>query len=190
MYEVEFTNKNLIITDPCYLDNVMNKDNLTDGLRNYWDKFCNYLHSDLGDLSRFGFTNGFACGTKYGDWSCTLYNVDYDPRDIKTFDQLMEAYGKTVTENNKGCGEFCADAGMVCVVDSEEIQKFNPYFFEWAMYHKWCVAGVHNFTGTVGVIDIENSNSKYRDVNRILYGVAKNPDTPFGKNFITFQTGY
>lgn len=190
MYEVEFTNKNLIITDPCYLDNMMNEDNMTDELRDYWHKFFNHLHGDLGDLSRFGFKNGFACGTKYGDWSCTLYNVDYDPRDIKTFDQLMEAYGKTVTENNKGCGEFCADAGMVCVVDSEEVQKFNPYFFEWAYFHKYCVASIFKFTGTVGVIDIVNENSKYKDTNRILYGVAKNPDTPFGKNFITFQTGY
>lgn len=190
MYEAEFTNKNLIITDPCYLDNMMNQDNMTDELRKYWDRVCGCLNNDLCDLSRFGFTNGFACGTKYGDWSCTAYNVDFDPRDIKTYEQLLEAYNKVVTKDNRGIGKFCADAGMVCVVDSEELQKFNPYFFEWAMFHTHCVTGIFKFTGTVGVIDVVNEKSDYHSVNRILYGVAKNPDTYYGKNFITFQTGF
>lgn len=188
MYEVEFKNKNLVITDPCYLDNMMNDNNLTDELKNYWPKFCRNLHSDLADISRFGFNNGFACGTIYGDWSCSIYYVDFDPRDIKTFEDFKKVYDDIIL-NNKCFGKFCADAGMVCVLDSEEVQKFNPYFFEWAMYHNWCVAGVHNFNGTVGVIDFVDEESKYKETHRILYGIADKEANPNARNFIAMQTG-
>lgn len=193
MYEVEFKNKNLVITDPCYLDNMMDgvDDCKLHGRKEYWEKFLkgNWNDDWSENLSRFGFTTNIARDTKYGDWSCTAYYVDFDPREIKTFDDLVK-YSKEVTKGNNGFGIFCADAGMVCVVSTDELKEFNPHFFEWAFLHKHCVTVVKNFTGTVGVIDITDENSKYNDVHRILYGIADKTENSNAKNFITFQTGF
>lgn len=194
MYEVEFKNKNLVITDPCYLDDIMNggDEKKFHGRDEYWSKFLSgWDYKDFnGNLSKkFNFTTNIACDTKYGDWSCTAYYVDFDPRDIKTFEDLVK-YSKEVTKDNKGFGDFCADSGMVCVVSSDEVMEFNPYFFEWAFLHRHCVTMVKEFTGTVGVIDIVNENSKYHDVHRLLYGIADKTENPNAKNFITFQTGF
>jgi hypothetical protein len=46
-------------------------------------------------------------------------------------------------------GEFCADAGKVCVVYLDEVLKFNPYFEEWAKRHPWCVTIIEDFDGDV-----------------------------------------
>lgn len=93
----EFVNKNIIITDPCYI-------------------FEDYCKAEAkGVLMR---------DTIYGDWSCTTYNSE------------------TKTE----IGKFCADAGMVCVVetdnemiDHEKLMKLQSY----------CRTIIENFTGTV-----------------------------------------
>ena len=193
MYEVEFTKKNLVITDPCYLDNMMDgvDDRKFHGRKEYWEKFLKGAWNDdwSKNLSRFNFTTNITCDTRYGDWSCTAYYVDFDPKDIKTFEDLKKVYNDIILDNN-GFGNFCADAGMVCVVASDEVNKFNPGFFEWAFMHRHCVTVVKNFTGTVGVLDIVDETSKYNDVYRILYGIADKDTNPNAKNFITFQTGF
>ena len=63
--------------------------------------------------------------TMYGDWSCTTFN--------------------TVT--NEVIGEFCADAGMVCVDTLENIKKRKPNFEEDLC--EWCRTIIKDFKGTV-----------------------------------------
>ena len=63
--------------------------------------------------------------TIYGDWSCTTYN----------------------TRTNEVIGEFCADAGMVCVDTLENIKKRKPNFEE--DLGEWCRTIIRNFKGTV-----------------------------------------
>ena len=152
----------IVITDPCYLDN--REDNL-----NLWEA------SDYGeDLSVFGCSQWISEGTIYGDWSCTTYKGDKEKlseffkkaneireplwkdftseeelakvRDSvwKEIDELVESYGG-LTE----LGQFCADAGMVCVVYLDEILKVNPGFKKWAEEHTWCATIIEDFDGDV-----------------------------------------
>ena len=63
--------------------------------------------------------------TIYGDWSCTTF-------DKKTKEII---------------GEFCADAGMVCVDTLDNILKRKPQFLE--EYGEWCRTIIENFKGKV-----------------------------------------
>ena len=189
MHEIKVENKNIIITDPCYLDNVMDENDKTVGLYDYWKKFLAGANGNdyTPSLQRFGFHDCIACPTLYGDWSCTAYLVDFDPRDIKTVDDI-----KTIFEQQtmRYVGHFCADAGIVCVVDSECVKKFNPHFFEWAFYHQHCVASIPHFTGTIGIVDVDPQSKEFPYFkHRLIYGIADKEANPNGKNFVTFQTG-
>jgi len=176
MYEIKVENKNLIITDPCYLDNCM------DGVKakvkpDFWREF--------------GFTDNICCDTKYGDWSCTVYRTEVNPLEaLKTVEDL-NVFLKESQENRKQIGSFCADDGMVCVVDADELRKFNPDFFEWALFHKHCVTAIYNFTGTVGIHEIDPywvDMPHYR--HRLVYGIADKEKNNYGYNFVSLQTGY
>ena len=191
MYEIKVENKNLIITDPCYLDNFM------DGVKakvkpDFWMKFCK-ISSDFDDcrenLKKFGFTDNICCDTLYGDWSCAVYQTEINPiEELKTVEDLNIFLAQ---ENKRQIGSFCADAGLVCVVDADEIRKFNPDFFEWALFHKHCATAIYNFTGTIGIHDIDphwEDMPNYR--HRIVYGIADKEKDKYGRNFVSLQTGY
>ena len=153
----------IVITDPCYLRH--------DSLNSYeyWEK------SGYGeDLSVFGCSQWISEGTIYGDWSCTTYkgnkeklseffkkaneireplwkDFDSEKELVKVRDavyeklsKLIESYGD-LTE----LGQFCADAGMVCVVYLDEVLKVNPGFKKWAEEHTWCATIIENFDGDV-----------------------------------------
>lgn len=93
----EFVNKNIIITDPCYI----------------FDDYCEAENKDV--LMR---------DTIYGDWSCTTFNSDTEEK----------------------LGEFCADAGMVCVVETDN-EMINKDKLNKLREH--CRTIIKNFTGTV-----------------------------------------
>lgn len=93
----EFVNKNIIITDPCYI----------------FDDYCEAENKDV--LMR---------DTIYGDWSCTTYN-----RETKT-----------------EIGKFCADAGMVCVVETDNEMINHEKLMK---LQSFCRTIIENFTGTV-----------------------------------------
>jgi hypothetical protein len=164
----------IVITDPCYLDNGMDPDETTD----LWED------SSYGeDLSVFGCTHYISEGTLYGDWSCFTYrgtkedvankmhewNVYYfdffnkynSTMDAKEKEILLEEYKmkheEFMLENT--VGQFCADAGMVCVVYLDEVLKVNPNFKKWAEEHPWCATIIENFDGDVEyVIDEEEAH--------------------------------
>lgn len=192
MYEIKVENKNIIITDPCYLKNVMHAEDKTVGLHDYWDKFLGLMYGecDGGDiLKKFDFNDNIACSTKYGDWSCTVYKVDKDPRELKSVEDLNNLLLKMKPSDEVGV--FCANAGMVCVVDSDDLKRFNPHFFEWALFHKHCVTSIPNFTGTIGIHDID---PKWKELPngriRVVYGIADKEKNKYGYNFCSLQTGY
>lgn len=93
----EFVNKNIIITDPCYI----------------FGDYCEAENKDV--LMR---------DTIYGDWSCTTYNSE------------------TKTE----IGKFCADAGMVCVVETDNAMIDHEKLMKLPSF---CRTIIENFTGTV-----------------------------------------
>lgn len=88
MYEIKVEKKNLIITDPCYLDNVMpGVECKVD--KNYWHTVCEGGDDCSRKMSHFGFTDNICCDTKYGDWSCTVYRTEVNPMEaLKTVEDL------------------------------------------------------------------------------------------------------
>ena len=190
MYEIKVEKKNLIITDPCYLDNVMpGVECKVD--KHYWPSICMEGDDCSRPMGHFGFTDNICCGTMYGDWSCTMYRTEVNPLEaLKTVEDL-NVFLKESQESRKEIGSFCADAGMVCVVDADELRKFNPSFFEWALFHKHCVTAIMDFTGTVGIHEIDphwEDMPHYR--HRLVYGIADKEKNKYGYNFVSLQTGY
>lgn len=103
----EFVNKDIIITDPCYI----------------FDDYCEAENKDV--LMR---------DTIYGDWSCTTFNSDTEEK----------------------LGEFCADAGMVCVVETDN-EMINKDKLNKLREH--CRTIIKNFTGTVYIKRIPDNYS-------------------------------
>ena len=113
--------------------------------------------------------------TYYGDWSCTTFNSD-------NMDEIF--------------GEFCADAGEVCVVLFDEVKEFNPYFEDWVNKHKWCVTTIKDFHGDISFILERHvgvwDDEKYKDTE--WYGLYWENYALIVKgvgniNFETHQTG-
>ena len=71
-------------------------------------------------------------------------------------------------------GEFCADAGEVCVVYLDEALKYNPEFETFSKEHPWCVTVIEDFDGEV-TEDVE-------DDSLMLIGTGNKP-------FFTIQSG-
>ena len=155
----------IVITDPCYLTNKMS------------EKVDHQLWYESGygeDLTVFGCSQWISENTLYGDWSCFTYKGTEDEI-FKTMAQwnfiyfdffskyntagvtdeekevLLNNYKAKHTEFTKQYtyGQFCADAGMVCVVYLDEILKVNPHFKEWADKHDWGVTIIENFDGDI-----------------------------------------
>lgn len=109
--------------------------------------------------------------TIYGDWSCTTYD----------------------TNTHEEMGEFCADAGMVCVDTLENILKRKPKFLE--EYGVWCRTIIKNFKGMIGFVvvclDEESDNNNFNTWNYEVRVVGEGVNTETGKkiNFFTTQTG-
>lgn len=123
------------------------------------------------NLENIGIKNYISHSTLYGDWSCT------------TFD----------TDTEKAIGQFCADAGMVCVVPLNETITLNDEYNN-IRDKEWARTIIKGFTGHV-YVDFKTDSGTYDD------------DTPYHKkgdkwaynyieivgegniNFRTIQTG-
>ena len=127
---MDFKDETIIITDPCYItfNAFLNKGK-------GWPYF-------LERLDMLNAKSGFAGGiialpdgsrvmvsdTVYGDWNCRVYCSSYD--------------GMTAV----ALGQFCADAGLVCVVSDKCCTN------DIKNYGTWCWTQIPNFTGTVSIV--------------------------------------
>lgn len=160
---------NIVITDPCYM------------VKKYdWNDDC-YIPE--------GFTDYICRDTLYGDWSCMTYkgtpdvNLPAQWNDI--FFKFVDDYNTCKTGKEKGelyktfsdikkkwiednCyGEFCADAGEVCVVYLDEALIYNPEFETFIKEHPWCVTVIEDFNGEV--------EEYIEDNNLMLIGTGNKP---------------
>ena len=117
----------IIITDPCYI--TRKKNELTD---DDWEA-CDYGEN----MSALGLTHSISRSTIYGDWSCTVYNID-------TREEL---------------GEFCADAGMVAVFLLDEVLKYNPDF-DYHIKRPWTTTLIKDFDGDVDFQIVEEDGEE------------------------------
>lgn len=90
--------------------------------------------------------------TLYGDWSCHVFD----------------------TETDTPIGEFCADSGMVCVYNMEDVLKYRPDFMDYLKDRPWIATIIKDFDGYVQ-FEINNGN-----LHVCGYG---------NKNFKSYQTG-
>ena len=97
---------------------------IPDGSHEDWRK-CNFGYK----MELLGINKYMTRDTLYGDWSCTVYNTDA----------------------KEEIGEFCADAGLVSVLNLSEVLAYNPDF-DYHINKKWTTALIKNFKGTVQFI--------------------------------------
>lgn len=121
---------------------------------NDWDK-CNYGEN----MEVLGIYNYISESTIYGDWSCTTYQTEKEPK------ELLESILRVLNDNlengeyeddessvfyeSKDIGGFCADAGLVGVFLLDEILAYNPDWKSWIEEHSWCATIIENFEGEV-----------------------------------------
>jgi len=128
-------------------------------------------------VSGFGLNPYIESNTLYGDWGCSVYNCTGIPED-------SEKIGIKI-------GDFCADAGMVCVCELSNILEKNPKFQEFIDKHEWCVCVIPNFEGTVKINKrqceyIDDNNQKQYDDIIMVEGEGMKDDKPF--SFVSVQT--
>lgn len=119
---------------------------------NDWDK-CNY-GENMGAL---GIHNYISESTIYGDWGCTTYQTEKEPKELLESilrvlsDNLEnEEYGDDelpILNEGKAIGEFCA--GLVGVFLLDEILAYNPEWKSWIEEHSWCATIIEDFEGEV-----------------------------------------
>ena len=162
----------IIITDPCYIIRAEHHGTkpLTD---NDWSA-CRYGEN----MEALGIRNYMTRDTIYGDWSCTVYDMD----------------------SEEEIGKFCADAGLVSVFLLDEVLKYNPDF-DYHIERPWTTSLISDFKGTVEFV-VEHEEGVYEEdseywnagdtweedsVHVIGHGINKNTGEPI--NFRSTQTG-
>lgn len=116
------------------------------------------------DISSYGII-GIESNTYYGDWGCTTF----------------------VPETKVKLGEFCADAGMVCVADLASVLKFNPKYND-HLEKPWCATWIKNFKGVVRIAIDENKERWPAYIVHVV-GHGVNKETGETIKFDTVQTG-
>lgn len=168
----------IVITDPCYIVkkcteknphpfpwttvNIKNP-NINEMVKQYsewedthddWRK-CQYgINMEALDISTY-----FTENTIYGDWGCTTYKIDEEPKDF--VDSVLQALKDNLEDEEYGedessipyegeyIGEICADAGLVGVFLLDEILAYNPDWKSWIEEHSWCATIIEDFEGEV-----------------------------------------
>lgn len=151
-----FENETILITDPCYptFRGVKDKDA-------FWGEFCTKFHR-ISDSGRYGFIEHdgdeiMVSDTLYGDWSC------------HTFEGTLDDVGR---KNKKVLGQFCADAGLVCVVSELLCDDYYKT--------SWTTTKIENFTGEVKIVLVSFDGDE-DEVCVVGTGSV---------NFYTVQTGF
>lgn len=177
---IDFENESIIITDPCYLAEHRKDNN--------WDVFCNkhvsqYNHDPMDllysyDCKKKGIKPEYklikpayqdehmmVSSTLYGDWSCTVYNCSYE--------ELQNRIAKK-QRVKKGdiAGEFCADAGLVCVCSAKHYSMPENF-------GSWTYTIIPDFTGIVSFYVVTDEDN---DESLIVEGEGN-------VNFCSTQTG-
>lgn len=119
-----------------------------------WDK-CNYGKN----MEVLGIHNYISKSTIYGDWGCTTYQTEEEPKEflesiLRVLNDNLEneEYGDDelpIPNEGKAIGRFCADAGLVGVFLLDEILAYNPKWESWIEEHSWCATIINDFDGEV-----------------------------------------
>ena len=132
-----------------------------DALDKYYEesrKYDDWDKCDWGEnMEVLGIHNYISKSTIYGDWSCSTYQTEEEPK------EFMESILRILNDNLENeedsedwipyegeyIGEFCADAGLVGVFLLDEILAYNPEWKSWIEEHPWCATIIEDFEGEV-----------------------------------------
>jgi hypothetical protein len=108
---------------------------------NDWNK-CDYGEN----MEALGIHNYISESTIYGDWGCTTYQTEEEPKELlesilRVINNNLEdeEYGNDklpIPDEGKVIGRFCA--GLVGVFLLDEILAYNPDWKSWIEEHSWC----------------------------------------------------
>ena len=161
-------NRNLVITDPCYVKNRENIEPILEHSTLYGDWSC-FTYSGYKDKILRLNDEWWKLYSKYFREYNNPENGKEKKKELRDkFSQIKDTWMK----DNKVIGRFCADSGEVGVYYLEDIQKHDPDFFN--RMGDWCYTVVHNFSGTVE-LDITTTPSGYKE----LHVLGKSDITPF-----------
>lgn len=121
--EAEFDG-DILVTDPCYLRHGGKSDGPG------WDPEGTEIF-----VRKCG---GMYSTTYDGDWGCTIYRT--------------KGVRGRIPKGAEVLGHFCADAGLVCVIDMKDVLSRSPCFGEWLSDHGHCGAVIRNFKGKVSFL--------------------------------------
>lgn len=190
---IKVNNKDIIITDPCYLikdsdkscptltrppypkeeDSIKKEDYTPElvlklyRLHKSYNKVCDIIDNYNYNEARVDDWRKCNCGDNMEVLGFTNYLVNstiYGDWSCTTFN----------SDTNEELGKFCADAGLVGVFLLEEVLKYNPNF-DYHISKPWTTTLIKNFTGTIQITNPEEE---------IVSVVGKG-----NINFHTIQTG-
>ena len=171
-----FFGEDVLITDPCYF--IKGAD---------WNYICDAMPDSKlvqKKLSEIGI-NGFAVGTKYGDWSCTVYKTNLVDSAVE---RIKNGEDDALTKELKSCGQFCADSGTVCVVSLPDVVRYSRENAENFMGPNCKIATiVRGFFGRATVLDIKDKECK--DFNLVYRHLVLKDISGNGPGYVTIQTG-
>ena len=98
-------------------------------------------------LSELGFTSCFCGSTIYGDWSCSVFNMD----------------------TKEKIGTFCADGAMYGVFLLEEILRVVPKF-DYHITNAWTTAWIKDFHGDIDASILEEGDPPEKEVKIVGKG--------------------
>lgn len=178
--KLKVKNKDIIITDPCYIikenqgDKVVTKtkefvkypDQEKYDLikKNGWDKYKLTMEQCLEQhrsMEKF-----YEAVSEYykqiemdkdslDDWDLCEYGQNMGVLGIKKYlvsDTIYGDWSCTTYDDDSGkeLGQFCADAGMVAVFLLDDVLKYNPDF-DYHLKREWTTTWIKNFTGEIWI---------------------------------------
>lgn len=100
---------------------------------------CYYMHGNVAKdwdwLKSWISDRGLFSRTFYGDWGCSVFRVSGDVG--------------CIPDDADKIGEFCADAGLVSVLDLRDAKHLFPDVEKWVEEHGWCATIIRGFRGKV-----------------------------------------
>lgn len=153
----------IIITDPCYIMRAEHHGTtpITDD---------DWRACDCGqNMEVLGIKHYICERTIYGDWGCTTYKVDGNPKEIIDNFAEAEENSRDYEVECSALGNFCADAGLVAVFLLDEVRKYNPDIDKWIASHDWCVTTIPDFDGEVNYYIDKQDNAHIVGIGNINF---------------------
>ncbi len=183
-------NGDVLITDPCYImketdystspnidDYDMSDQTEAQIYRVLMDKWHedndDWSKTNCGfDLEKIGITNYVTQTTLYGDWGCTMYDMTTETK----------------------VGEFCADAGLVSIIDLKQALDYNKEGVEKLINKGFCATVIKNFKGTgqvkVKEVTCEDEGKIKTDYEAYVELIGVSKTTGKDVRFLSVQTEY